>query len=135
MIPKRKGKKRKHSGELPETRLQPCRPPGPTHLSTWTGQGPCLLSPWNQMDENTLTSPTGDSPIRSSISIFSCFSGSFFYITWPFALGFFFFFLFPTLCYTGHVTILTTSTHLLFCLPQLLFITSTAIAIDPAYCR
>lgn len=118
MIPKRKGKKRKHSRELPETRLQPCRPPGtssPTHLSTWTGQGPCLLSPWNQMDENTLTSPTGDSPIRSSISIFSCFSGSFFLYHLALRSGLFFFFsLFPTLCYTGHVTILTTVTHLLF---------------------
>lgn len=65
------------------------------------------------MDENTLTSPTGDSPfgLRSSLFLASLVFFSFLYHlalrSWAFPL-------FSTLCYTGHVTILTTVTHFFF---------------------
>lgn len=88
------------------------------------------------MDENTLTSPTGDSPfgLRSSLFLASLVFFSFFISPGPSLLGFSS--LFDSLLHRACNYLDNCHPFLFFfCLPQLLFITSTAIAIDPAYCR
>lgn len=88
------------------------------------------------MDENTLTSPTGGSPFGLRSSLFLASLVLFlFYITWPFAPGFSS--LSDSLLHRAcnYLDNCHPFLFLLFVYPQLLFITSTAIAIDPAYCR